>query len=26
MVTLGWFYVRQAERTERQFSDLVERP
>ncbi len=26
LVTLGWFYVRHAERTERQFSDLVERP
>jgi hypothetical protein len=25
MVTLGWFYVRQAERVEREFSDLVER-
>ena len=25
LVTLGWFYVRQAERVEREFSDLVER-
>ena len=25
LVTLGWFYVRQAERIEREFSDLVER-
>lgn len=25
LVGLGWFYVRQAERTEREFSDLVER-
>jgi O-antigen/teichoic acid export membrane protein len=25
MVVLGWFYVRQAERVEREFSDLVER-
>lgn len=26
LVTLGWFYVRHAERIEREFSDLVERP
>ena len=25
LVALGWFYVRQAERVEREFSDLVER-
>jgi hypothetical protein len=25
LVALGWFYVRQAERIEREFSDLVER-
>jgi len=25
LVTLGWFYVRQAERVEREFSELVER-
>ena len=25
LVLLGWFYVRQAERVEREFSDLVER-
>ncbi|MDQ4084464.1 MAG: hypothetical protein M3165_01470 [Actinomycetota bacterium] len=25
LVTLGWFYVRQAERVEREFADLVER-
>jgi putative solute:sodium symporter small subunit len=25
LVTLAWFYVRQAERVEREFSDLVER-
>jgi hypothetical protein len=25
LVVLGWFFVRQAERTEREFSDLVER-
>ena len=25
LVGLGWFYVRQAEQTEREFSDLVER-
>jgi hypothetical protein len=25
LVTLGWFYVRQAEHVEREFSDLVER-
>lgn len=25
LVALGWFYVRQAERTERDFSDIVER-
>jgi hypothetical protein len=25
LVALGWFYVRQAERTEREFSELVER-
>jgi hypothetical protein len=26
LVVLGWFFVRQSERTEREFSDLVERP
>jgi putative solute:sodium symporter small subunit len=26
LVVLGWFYVRQAERIEREFSELVERP
>lgn len=26
LVGLGWFYVRQAERTERDFTDLVDRP
>lgn len=26
VVGLGWFYVRQAERTERDFADLVDRP
>lgn len=26
LVGAGWFYVRQAERTERDFADLVERP
>jgi hypothetical protein len=25
LVALGWFYVRQAERVEREFSDLVDR-
>ncbi len=25
LIGLGWFYVRQAERTEREFTDLVER-
>lgn len=25
LVALGWFYVRQAERNEREFSDLVDR-
>ena len=26
LIGLGWFYVRQAERTEDEFTDLVERP
>jgi hypothetical protein len=26
LVLLGWFFVRQSERTEREFSDLVDRP
>lgn len=26
LIGLGWFYVRQAERTERDFADLVDRP
>jgi len=26
LLALGWFYVRQAERTEQAFSDVVERP
>jgi hypothetical protein len=26
LVGLGWFYVHQAERTEREFVDLVDRP
>jgi hypothetical protein len=26
VVLAGWFYVRQAERGEREFADLVERP
>lgn len=26
LIGLGWFYVRQAERTERDFTDLVDRP
>lgn len=25
LITLGWFFVRQAERTERDFTDLVDR-
>jgi hypothetical protein len=26
MLGLGWFYVRQAERNEHDFTDLVDRP
>ncbi len=26
LIALGWFYVRQAERNERDFTDLVDRP
>jgi hypothetical protein len=26
LIALGWFYVHQAERTEREFVDLVDRP
>jgi hypothetical protein len=26
LIGLGWFYVRQAERTERDFTELVDRP